>query len=294
MLRKPRFSIDLPARHQLHLARTLRTQVQNALLEDIGPGDLTARLIDQSMRVHARLISRESACLCGQAWFEEVFLRLDPDTHIDWQVREGEQVAPGQVVVTLSGPARAILTGERTAMNFLQTLSGTATETRRYAEAIAGTGAVVMDTRKTIPGLRLAQKYAVLVGGGANQRIGLHDGILIKENHIAAAGGIPQALAAAAALQSGAPIQIEVENLTELRDALDHGAKLILLDNFSLTALQQAVELTAGHAILEASGNITLENIRAVAETGVNRISIGALTKHVRAVDLSLRLNEQP
>ncbi len=261
-----------------------------ALEEDIGSGDLTASLLPADLAAHARVVNREAAVLCGKAWFEACFHALDTNASIRWHAHEGEAIQPGQILCELSGNARALLSAERPALNFLQTLSGTATATRRYADAIKGTGAVVMDTRKTLPGLRLAQKYAVRAGGGANQRVGLFDGILIKENHIAAAGGVAQVMQAAFALDAGVSIQIEVESLDELDQALAAGAKLILLDNFSIGQMREAVALTQGRAVLEASGNITLENIRAVAETGVARISIGSLTKHVRAVDLSMRI----
>ncbi len=261
-----------------------------ALEEDLGAGDLTASLLPADRKAHARVVSREDAVLCGSAWFEACFHALDASAVIRWHVQEGEAVQPGQLLCEISGNARALLSAERPALNFLQTLSGTATATRRHADAITGTGAVVMDTRKTLPGLRLAQKYAVRAGGGANQRVGLYDGILIKENHIAAAGGIAQVLQAAFALDAGMPVQIEVESLDELNQALSAGATLVLLDNFSLDQMRDAVAITSGRAVLEASGNITLDNIRAVAETGVQRISIGSLTKHVRAVDLSMRV----
>lgn len=269
---------------------SIARQVAAALDEDIAGGDLTAQLIAPDRQASAEVICREAAVLCGRAWFEACFTQLDPEITIRWHLDEGDRIDPGQRLCALQGNARALLTGERTALNFLQTLSATATTTRRYADAIAGTQAVVMDTRKTLPGLRLAQKYAVTVGGGANQRIGLFDGILIKENHIAAAGGIAQALAAASAMGAKVPVQIEVESLAELQAALDAGAKLILLDNFNIDQLRQAVAITAGQAALEASGGITLDTIRAVAETGVDRISVGTLTKDIRAIDLSMRI----
>lgn len=271
------------------LVRAIEENVARALQEDQGTGDLTAMLVPASHRAHARVISREAAVVCGQPWFEAVFKTLDPKCRIRWRVAEGDEVAAGVEICELDGNARAMLTGERTALNFLQTLSGTATLTRRYAEAIVGTGAVVMDTRKTLPGLRMAQKYAVKIGGGENQRVGLFDGILIKENHIAAAGGIAKALNSAQALNREVPIQIEVEDLDELRVALDAGACLVLLDNFDLDQLRAAVRVNAGRAILEASGNVSLESIRSIAETGVQRISVGSLTKSVRAIDLSMR-----
>jgi len=274
----------------LSIADTIVRNVATALAEDIGSGDLTAQLIPADKTARARIISREAGVLCGTAWFEACFRQLDDDIRIEWLAGDGDRVTPNQLLCTITGNARAMLTAERCALNFLQTLSGTATLTRLYVDAIAGTKAVVMDTRKTLPGLRLAQKYAVTVGGGANQRIGLFDGILIKENHITAAGGIPEALEAAQALHAGVPVQIEVESLAEFQTALQAGAKLILLDNFDLESLHQAVEVCAGRAVLEASGGITLATIRAVAETGVDRISSGSLTKDVHSVDLSMRL----
>jgi nicotinate-nucleotide pyrophosphorylase (carboxylating) len=272
------------------LDATVARNVSEALAEDIGSGDLTARLLPAGNSAHARVISREDAILCGMAWFEACFRTLDPQASIRWHAREGERIYPNQLLCDIEGNARAMLSAERSALNFLQTLSGTATLARRYADAVAGTQAVVMDTRKTLPGLRLAQKYAIRTGGGVNQRVGLYDGILIKENHIAAAGGIRPALLAAFALDAGVPIQIEVENLDELNEALDAGAGLILIDNFSLGQMREAVAIAGTRAVLEASGNITLDNVRDVALTGVQRISIGSLTKHVRAVDLSMRI----
>jgi nicotinate-nucleotide pyrophosphorylase (carboxylating) len=271
-------------------AAIISEQVANALAEDAGSGDLTAQLIPADKTASARVIGRDAAVLCGCAWFEACFCQLDKGIRIEWLAGDGDRIEPNQMLCTIAGNARAMLTAERSALNFLQLLSGTATLTRQYADAIAGTKAVVMDTRKTVPGLRLAQKYAVTVGGGANQRVGLFDGILIKENHIAAAGGIRQVLAAADALRADVPVQIEVENLDELNTALEAGAKLILLDNFDLAGLREAVRTTAGRAVLEASGGITLDSIRAVAETGVDRISVGSLTKDVRAIDLSMRI----
>jgi nicotinate-nucleotide pyrophosphorylase (carboxylating) len=229
--------------------------------------------------------------LCGSAWFEACFRLVDAKLHVQWHAQEGELVRPNQLLCEIHGNARALLTAERCALNFLQMLSAVATLTRQYVTIVAGTQAAIMDTRKTLPGLRLAQKYAVTVGGGKNQRIGLFDGILIKENHIAAAGGIFPALKAAQAVAS-VPIQIEVESLEELQTALDAGAKLILLDNFTLDQMRAAVTLNAGRAELEASGNVTLDTVRAIAETGVQRISIGSLTKNVRAVDLSMRIED--
>jgi nicotinate-nucleotide pyrophosphorylase (carboxylating) len=268
--------------------------VSIALEEDIGAGDLTAQLIPASQSAKATIISRESAILCGIPWVESCFQQIAPETRIQWQVAEGERIHPNQTLCEISGNARAMLTAERCALNFLQTLSATATLTRRYVDAIAGTEAHILDTRKTLPGMRLAQKYAVTVGGGMNQRLGLYDGILIKENHIAAAGSIEAALGAAHDIGAGElkqriPIQIEVETLSQLQTALEAGATLILLDNFSLQGLREAVSLNAGRAILEASGNINIDNVRDVALTGVDRISIGSLTKNVQAIDLSMR-----
>ena len=285
------FITGLSAEETRKLQEAVLINTAAALEEDIGSGDLTAALLPPEHKAHARVVSRESAVLCGCAWFEACFRALDAGIGVRWHAGEGETVQAGQLLCEIEGKARALLSAERPALNFLQTLSGTATATRRYAEAIKGTGTIVMDTRKTLPGLRLAQKYAVRVGGGANQRVGLYDGILIKENHILAAGGIAEVLQAAFALNAGVPIQIEVENLDELRQALDAGAKLILLDNCHPEEMRKAVALTGDRAVLEASGNITLDNIRAVAETGVQRISIGSLTKHVRALDLSMRVS---
>lgn len=276
----------------MNLPPDITATVRQALAEDVGRGDLTAALLPENRMARAQVIAREPAMLCGTAWFDEVFRQLDARMQIEWNARDGEAVRENQVLCTLAGPARALLTGERTALNFLQTLSGTASATRRYVEAIRGTKAVVLDTRKTLPGLRTAQKYAVRAGGGQNHRMGLYDAILIKENHIAAAGSVAAAVAAARrGAPAGADVEVEVENLAQLHEALDAGADRLLLDNFSLKRLREAVQAAAGRARLEASGGITLENIRAIAETGVDCISVGALTKHVRAVDLSLRLD---
>lgn len=264
-------------------------QVRTALEEDLGTGDLTAQLIPTETLAEASLITREEAVICGRPWFDEVFAQLDSGVVVAWELAEGDRVTPGQVLCRLSGRARAILSGERTALNYLQTLSGTASLARRYAEAVAGTGARVLDTRKTLPGLRLPQKYAVRCGGGHNHRIGLFDAILIKENHIAAAGSITAALEAARTTAPGVDIEVEVENLEELREALAGGAKHILLDNFTLDGLREAVGLSAGAARLEASGGVNLSNIREIALTGVNDISVGGLTKDVCAIDLSMR-----
>lgn len=270
----------------------LRAQVGAALAEDVGAGDLTAALVPAGARVSARLICREDAVLCGQAWAREVYAQLGGAVDLDWHAADGAALDAGQAVCTLRGPARALLTGERCAINFLQTLSGTATAARTYVQAVAGTGARILDTRKTLPGLRLAQKYAVCCGGGHNHRRGLYDGILIKENHIAAAGGVAGAVRAALAqAPPGVMVEVEVEDLAQLDAALAAGATLILLDNFDLAGLRAAVARTAGRARLEASGGVDLDTVRAIAQTGVDFISVGALTKHLRAVDFSLRVD---
>lgn len=268
----------------------IQRDVAQALAEDVGTGDLTAQLIPAKVAARGRVITRQDAVLCGTAWFDAVFQILEPDSNVVWFVRDGERVTPGQALCEVSASARALLTAERSALNFLQLLSGTATITARYVAAVQGTQARVVDTRKTLPGLRLAQKYAVKVAGGTNHRIGLYDGILIKENHIIAAGGIRQALTQAQKLApSNVFIEVEVESLEQLKEALECGANLILLDNFSVSLMREAVKINAGRAQLEASGGVSLERVREIAETGVDRISIGALTKDVQAVDLSLR-----
>ncbi|HUO78698.1 MAG TPA: carboxylating nicotinate-nucleotide diphosphorylase [Steroidobacteraceae bacterium] len=275
------------------LAECLRTTVAAALAEDLGPGDLTAQLVPAAARGRARVITREAGVLCGSAWVDAVFAALDPGVRVAWHAADGDAVAPGQLLLVAEGPARALLTGERTALNFLQTLSGTATAARRYAAAIAGTGCRILDTRKTLPGLRLAQKYAVRCGGGRNHRLGLYDGILIKENHIAAAGSIAAAVGAARRLGAAVPVEVEVETLAELDEAFAAGADLALLDEFSLEDLRTAVARNRARTRplgLEASGGIDLETIGAIAATGVDFVSVGAITKHVRALDLSLRL----
>lgn len=272
------------------LSQAIRANVRAALDEDVGTGDLTAQLIPEDAAGQARVLTREDAVLCGIAGFEACFRALDPAVNITWHAADGDRIDAGQTLCEITGKARALLSAERPALNFLQTLSGVATETRRYVDAIAGTRARIYDTRKTLPGLRLAMKYAVRCGGGENQRIGLYDGILIKENHIAAAGGIRPALEAAFKLAgTNVSVQIEVETLAQLEEALQAGTQLILLDNFDLEGMRKAVQITAGRAALEASGGISLDKVRAIAETGVDRISVGSLTKSVRAVDLSMR-----
>ncbi|WP_028225961.1 carboxylating nicotinate-nucleotide diphosphorylase [Paraburkholderia ferrariae] len=264
--------------------------IADALAEDVGTGDQTGRLVPADEMRDARIIVRQEAVLCGVLWFDGVMRSVDPRIEVRWHYREGDRMSADSTVCSLRGPARALLTAERNAMNFLQLFSGVATATRRYVDAIAHTKTRIVDTRKTLPGLRLAQKYAVRVGGGANQRLALYDGILIKENHIAAAGGVGAAMDAALALNAGVPIQIEVETLAQLDEALAHGATSILLDNFSFDAMRDAVRLTAGRAVLEGSGGVNFETVRTIAETGVDRISIGALTKDVRATDYSMRI----
>ena len=274
-------------------AEVIERQVAEALAEDIGGGDLTAALIPADARAAARVIAREAAVLCGRDWFDAVFRQLDAEVTVTWEAADGDAVSEDQTLCRLQGPARVLLSGERTALNFLQTLSATASRAARYVEAVAGTGARILDTRKTIPGLRLAQKYAVTCGGASNHRIGLFDAILIKENHIAAAGSIEAALAEArrlAADRGGVEIEIEVEDLAQLEAALNAGARRVLLDNFDLARLREAVRLNAGRARLEASGGVNLETVRAIAETGVDDISVGEITKDIRAVDLSMRL----
>ena len=277
--------------HGLTLA--IERNVSAALEEDVSTGDLTAGLIPAAEIATARIITRADITVCGAAWADACFQRLDASMKIEWSCADGALLKAGQTLCTLSGSARALLTGERTALNFLQLLSGIATTTRRYVDAVEGTRAKILETRKTLPGLRVAQKYAVLSGGGTNHRMGLYDAILIKENHIAAAGGVAAAMKTAlAAAPPGVWIQVEVETLDQLQIALDAGARLILLDNMDTAQMRAAVAYTAGRAELEASGGITLDNVRQIAETGVDRISIGSLTKDVRAADLSMRFNE--
>lgn len=275
------------------VASLARADVARALAEDVGSGDLTAALVPAERRAKARIIAREAAVICGAPWAEAALRALDPDVVLTWHVAEGQRCAPDQLVLEIQGNARALLSAERTAINFLQTLSAVATKTAQYVAAVAGTKAHIVDTRKTLPGLRLAQKYAVHVGGGTNHRIGLHDAVLIKENHIAAAGGVTAVLQAAAQVAAQAQfIEIEVETLAQLQEALDAGAKMVLLDNMPLPMLHEAVRINAGRAVLEISGGVTLEGLRALAETGVDRISIGTLTKDIKATDFSMRLQE--
>lgn len=272
------------------LAAEIERNVVAALAEDIGSGDLTALLTPAGQPARGIVVSREEAVLCGSDWFAACFRKLDAQAGIRWHARDGARIHAGQMLCEIAADTRALLSAERPALNFLQLLSGTATATRKYVDAIAGTKAKIVDTRKTLPGLRLAQKYAVRCGGGTNHRLGLYDGILIKENHILAAGGVAPALAQAARIApAGVFIQIEVETLEQLEEALAAGAKLILLDNMDLAQMRRAVAVTAGRAVLEASGGVDLPKVRAIAETGVDRISVGGLTKDVRAIDLSLR-----
>ena len=265
-------------------------EIDRFLQEDVGSGDLTAVIIPPLVQATANVTAREFAVVCGQAWFAAVFERLDPAVRIVWQCEEGAEVEAGTVLCQLHGPARSLMTGERSALNLLQTLSATATLSRQFARAVEGTGVRILDTRKTIPGLRLAQKYAVRCGGCENHRIGLYDGILIKENHILAAGSITKAIRSAQELNAGVLFEVEVETLDELAEALDAGAKRVLLDEFTLPMMREAVVVATGRAELEVSGSVTLETIREIAETGVDYISVGALTKNVRAIDLSMRV----
>ena len=275
------------------VAALAAADVTRALLEDVGAGDLTAGLVDAQRSAHARVIARESAVLCGRAWADAAIQQCDPAARITWHVQDGERCVPEQVILSVQGQARALLTAERTALNFLQLLSAVATKTALHVEVVKGTSAHIVDTRKTLPGLRLAQKYAVRCGGGTNHRIGLYDAVLIKENHIAAAGGVAQVLSRAATMAGQADfVEIEVETLAQLAEALDAGARMVLLDNMALPALREAVRLNAGRAILEISGGVTLSGLRELAETGVDRISIGGLTKDVRATDFSMRFTD--
>ncbi|WP_322049179.1 carboxylating nicotinate-nucleotide diphosphorylase [Paraburkholderia sp. J67] len=281
---------EVRAQYGVAFDEAIARNVADALAEDVGAGDQTGRLVPADEVRDARIIVREDAVLCGVLWFDGVVKQVDERIEVRWHYREGDCMTADTPVCSLRGPARSLLTAERNAMNFLQLLSGVASVTRRYVDAIAHTNTRILDTRKTLPGLRLAQKYAVRVGGGANQRLALYDGILIKENHIAAAGGVGAAMDAALALNAGVPIQIEVETLDQLDTALAHGAKSVLLDNFSFEMMREAVKRTAGRAVLEVSGGVNFDTVRTIAETGVDRVSIGALTKDVRATDYSMRI----
>ncbi|RTR01143.1 carboxylating nicotinate-nucleotide diphosphorylase [Halomonas nitroreducens] len=279
--------------YQDALAEEIRDSAARLLAEDVGPGDITAELIPEKQWARARVITREDTVLCGVAWVDELFRRLDARVALRWQAADGDRVAAGDAFLELEGPARALLTGERAALNLLQTLSATATRTRHYVDLLAGTGVRVLDTRKTLPGMRLAQKYAVTCGGGHNHRIGLYDAFLIKENHIAACGGIAAAVDEARRIARDLPVEVEVETFEELDQALAAGADVIMLDNFSLEDMREAVRRTGGRATLEASGNVDETTLKAIAETGVDCISSGALTKDVKAIDLSMRIVEQ-
>ncbi|MFN9709058.1 MAG: carboxylating nicotinate-nucleotide diphosphorylase [Burkholderiales bacterium] len=289
-------SLHFEFNETLDIAR--KRNVHDALMEDIGLCDWTAELVPGTEKVKAKIIVREAAVLCGRAWVDDCFQALDPQSQIIWAFAEGDPMPADSLVCQIKASARAMLSAERPALNFLQLLSGTATVTRRYVKAIEGAspnprGCVVLDTRKTLPGLRQAQKYAVRIGGGENQRLALWDGILIKENHIAAAGGIPQVLAQAKALESKVGIQIEVETLNQLRQALECGAQSILLDNFNVSQMREAVRMNQGQALLEVSGNVQFEQLQTIAATGVDRISLGCLTKNVTAIDYSMRVTER-
>lgn len=278
--------------YQNALAEEIRSSAAHLLAEDVGPGDITAQLIPENQWATAKVMSREAAVLCGVAWVDEIFRRLDSRVTLRWQAADGDQLVPEQYFLELEGPARSLLTGERAALNVLQTLSATATVTHRYVDLIKGTGVRLLDTRKTLPGMRLAQKYAVTCGGGHNHRIGLWDAFLIKENHIAACGGIQAAVAQARKLASDIPVEVEVETFEELDQALAAGADIIMLDNFALEDLHVAVEINGGRATLEASGNVDATTLKAIAETGVDCISSGALTKDVKSIDLSMRITQ--
>lgn len=275
----------------MRLPDDLQRQVDAALAEDIGSGDITASLIPAERQATARVICRDAAVICGQAWFNACFKSFDPEVTVQWQVDEGSRVEADTLLCILEGSARSLLTVERTALNFLQTLSGVATETRRYVDAIGDLPTRILDTRKTLPGLRTAEKYAVSCGGGKNHRLGLFDAMLIKENHIFSVGSITRAVTQGRTRFPDKPIEVETENLQELEEALEAGADIIMLDNYSLEDIDKAVEITEGKAKLEVSGNVTLESLRQLAETGVDYISIGALTKHVKAIDLSMRVS---
>jgi nicotinate-nucleotide pyrophosphorylase (carboxylating) len=286
-------AVQPPRRLKVPEQFLIEQQVRTVLAEDVGDGDLTAALLPENARSRVEVITRQDAVVCGRAWFDEVFRQLDPTVSAQWQMTDGERANQGRILCHLTGPTRALLTGERTALNYLQTLSGTATRARKYADAVAGLPVRLLDTRKTLPGLRAQQKYAVLCGGCHNHRMGLFDAILIKENHILAAGSIAAALQAAFAVADGVQVEIEVESLDEMQEALAAGATHMLLDNFDLDQLRRAVALGGGTARLEASGGVTLERIRAIAETGVDDISVGDLTKDVESIDLSMRFMDE-
>ncbi len=278
--------------NKYELPKDLIETVSRAIAEDVGSGDITAQLIPADTAKNAQVICRESAILCGTAWFDEVFKQIDSNIQITWQAQDGDTISPNQILCQLKGSTRALLTGERTALNFLQLLSGTATKTQAYVKTISGTNARLLDTRKTLPGLRHAQKYAVCCGGGTNHRLGLYDAFLIKENHIVGVGSITKAVHTAKQKFPNFPVEVEVETLEQVQEALTAGADSLLLDNFNLSQLREAVALVNGKIKLEASGGVSLETIRAIAETGVDFISVGAITKNVRAVDLSMLLEK--
>lgn len=276
--------------HEQLLAKDIQAVVKHALEEDIRDGDITAMLIPESNQAEAQVITREHAVVCGQPWVDEVFRQLDPDVEIEWLVKDGDEVQPDQTLFKLKGSARSLLTGERTALNFLQTLSGTATTAHQYAKLVEGTDIKILDTRKTIPGLRLAQKYAVTVGGCHNHRMGLYDAFLIKENHISACGGITATVTKARELAPGRPVEVEVENMEELQQAIDAGADIVMLDNFDVDAIRGSISINQGKAKLEVSGNLEAGNISNNAVDGITYLSSGSLTKHCKAVDFSMRL----
>ena len=284
------FSSNAQPPHAMDLLACVEENVSAALREDVGSGDITAELIAAEAWSQARVITREPAVLCGVPWFDEVYRQVNEHVTVAWHVCDGDSLQTDQEICRLDGPTRALLTGERVALNFLQTLSGTATVVRQYVDLVAGTHAKLLDTRKTIPGLRCAQKYAVRCGGGTNHRMGLHDGVLIKENHIAGCGSITAAVRASHRLNPGKPVEVEVENIDQLVEAIEAGSDSALLDNFTLDMMFEAVTVNAGRIKLEASGGVDRESIRAIAETGVDYISVGSLTKHVRAIDLSMRI----
>jgi len=285
MITIERFSLD-------ELSRCIQQQVCTALVEDIGSGDITAQLISADKHIRARVITREMGIFCGRLWVEEIFRQVDPAVKIDWKVEDGDTLVPDQVLFILTGNARSILTAERTALNFVQILSGTATQSFQFTQAVSGLNVKILDTRKTLPGLRLAQKYAVLCGGGQNHRLGLYDAFLIKENHIAACGSIKAAIAQARRLAPDKIVEVEVETFDELNEAIENQADIIMLDNFSLDDMRKAVKIADSQIPLEASGNMSRETLVEVAKTGVDFISVGALTKHCQALDLSLRILE--